>query len=291
MNSPSGDPSPIPFFTTTRFESFDTRTNKYILLPPMPVAYNHANAAVVNNKIYVLGGLFDNTTAWDAAGQSFVYDVKKKRWSSLPSVPKGQERGSAAVAVYGDKIFLAGGMTSLRLDGGDHVTVSTTSVFDTKTNRWTTLPSLSQPRDHAGGVPIGHIFYVLGGRAGGIANPASEMWTMDMRFPHKGWRRGKDMITGRAGMAVAAVADGKSGGRIYAMGGEGNEEEGTDGVFDDVEVYNVGTGRWKREGVMKVPRHGLGAVVVDGKIYVPGGGIREAGAPTGVMDVYVPGKK
>jgi hypothetical protein len=39
---------------------------------------------------------------------------------------------------------------------------------------------------------------------------------------------------------------------------------------------------------MATPRHGIGAAVIDGRVYVPGGGTRPGLAPTAATEVYTP---
>jgi N-acetylneuraminic acid mutarotase len=75
---------------------------------------------------------------------------------------------------------------------------------------------------------------------------------------------------------------------VYTFGGEGNPVEGSDGVFDQVEVYDTRKDSWERLGKMKVPRHGTSAVAVKGGVYIPGGGIKLGGAPVDTFDVFYP---
>jgi N-acetylneuraminic acid mutarotase len=91
------------------------------------------------------------------------------------------------------------------------------------------------------------------------------------------------MPTPRGGVASAVV-----GWKVFAFGGEGNPEEGSNGVFDQVEVYDTCGERWEKLGPMGVPRHGTSAVGVAGAVYIPGGGVALGGAPTDVFDVYYP---
>jgi Kelch motif protein len=50
--------------------------------------------------------------------------------------------------------------------------------------------------------------------------------------------------------------------------------------FPHVEAVDVGTSTWRRLRDMPTPRHGMGAVAVNGAIYVIGGGeVAGFGAP------------
>ena len=165
----------------------------------MPKPLNHLNAAVVGGKIYVLGGLAEESSqgrAWRAVADSWVYDPAKDMWVSLPDVPAGQLRGSAGVGVYNGKIYLAGGMSDLELYG-THVqrSVAVVSIFDTKTQKWLDVPEAAKNmpggRDHAGAAIVGDKMYVLGGRENGQENLKDTVFVLDLCDLKAGWKTSK----------------------------------------------------------------------------------------------------
>ncbi|WP_437659142.1 kelch repeat-containing protein [Sorangium sp. So ce1182] len=87
---------------------------------------------------------------------------------------------------------------------------------------------------------------------------------------------------------VAAAAEGAEGGKIYVIGGEGNPAPGAQGVFDDNEVYDTATDTWEVLAPMRTPRHGTGAVAVDGTVYVPGGGTQQGFELTDASEAFSP---
>ncbi|KAI5803549.1 kelch repeat-containing protein-like protein [Peziza echinospora] len=275
--------TPIPVSTVSLVEVFNTKTHQWSVAPSIPVPLNHANAAVVNGKIYILGGLAAGSLEWPKSNHSSTYDPKSQKWTLLSPVPEQFTRGSAAMAVWGNKILMAGGMTSLGLATGIQLSVSTVNAYDIITKKWESLPPLPAPRDHVGGAVIDNTFYVFGGRDGGPEHVRGNTWALDLLRPHKGWTERAAMLTPRGGIMYTSIGD-----DIYAIGGEGNPEEGSEGVFDQNEVYNVRRNSWKALERMSVRRHGSGAVAVKGVVYIPGGGVKMGGAPVDVMDMYVP---
>lgn len=266
--------------TTNRVEVYDTQRVRWATAAPMPVAINHPNAAAVGGRIYVLGGL-SGGASWQAIRDSFVYDPRTDRWSPLPPMPAGTERGSAAVGVHGTKIYLAGGMRTLMpAPGGLQDTVDTVASYDVVTGHWAALPSLPQARDHVGGAVVRGTFYVLGGRDRGQVNVRDTTYALDLRT--RRWTERAPMPTARGGIAAAAV-----GGTIYTFGGEGNPAEGSHGVFADTEAYDTVRDRWQQLAPMPVPRHGTAAAAVGRTIFIPGGGTAGGGAPVDVNDAYV----
>jgi len=66
---------------------------------------------------------------------------------------------------------------------------------------------------------------------------------------------------------AAATLDG----RVYLFGGE---DLGSSATFDETERFDPATGRWETVAPMPTSRHGLGAAVLGGSIWVVGGGPR-----------------
>lgn len=268
--------------TTDNVLLYDIPGDTWRQVAPLPVALNHPNVVVSGENIYVLGGL-GGERGWPPVRNTFQYDADVDQWEELQSIPEGSERGSAITVVHGDRIFLAGG-----IPGGSGESVDDVSIFDLESGEWLEVPEearhIPAPRDHGGGAVIDGKFYVVGGRDAGLHNVRDTVFILDLEDLEGGWRTSEAaMPTARGGLSVAAI-----GTMIYAFGGEGNPEEGTDGVFDDVEVYDTETDAWEVLEPMQLPRHGTSAAAVDGRIYIPGGGIVEGVGATDVFDVFSP---
>ncbi|KAJ4330133.1 hypothetical protein N0V95_010100, partial [Ascochyta clinopodiicola] len=159
---PTYDNSTMDTVTTPLVEIYSIQNNTWAASAPLPRAMNHLNAAVVNGKIYVLGGLADmgeTKPAWRAVPDSYVYTPSTNTWSDIPGLHVGELRGSAAMGVYKHLIILAGGLSDLeRYPEGRHNTVTVVSVFDTVRRKWLHVPDeakyLPQGRDHAGAAVV-----------------------------------------------------------------------------------------------------------------------------------------
>ncbi|KAJ4338371.1 hypothetical protein N0V95_008069 [Ascochyta clinopodiicola] len=286
---PTFDNSTIPVITTSLTQFYSVPNNTWTDAPSFPKPMNHINAAVVKGEIYILGGLADpgeTPPAWRSASDSFVYSPHTHKWSGVPGLPTGEARGSAAVGVYEDKIILAGGMTDLELfENGTQTSVAVVSIFDTALKRWLDLPPeakyLPEARDHAGAAVVDGKMYVLGGRTQGQENVKDTVFVLDLCDLKSGWKVSKaKMPTPRGGVAAGTV-----GKKVYVFGGEGDKSTKT-GVFDQVEVYDTVKDRWESVGKMRIPRHGTYAVGVGKRVYVPGGGVMQSGAPVAEFDVF-----
>jgi len=91
------------------------------------------------------------------------------------------------------------------------------------------------------------------------------------------WRQAPPLPVGRAGLAGVV-----HGGRIYAIAGESKG-----GVTGQVARFDPLTGNWTALQDKPTPVRDVGAGVLGGRIYVPGGCLGD-GSPTDVLEVYDP---
>jgi len=261
-------------------EYYATQEHKWHVAAPLPQAVNHANAAAVDGKVYVLGSLSAGVN-WTALPDTYVYTPNNDSWTALAPMPEGTARGASAIGVYNDAVYLAGGKLFLEIvppyqqPGLDLV-----SSYNTTSNTWNTaLPSLPQARQHVSGTVVGSTFYVIGGREFDITSFHNTTYALDLNNPTE-WREMAQMPTARGSLACAAL-----GTIIYCFGGEGDASN-VNAIFAQVEAYDTVTDTWSSLPPMEVPRHGTGAVALDGRIWIPGGGVKTAMAPAGIFDSF-----
>lgn len=259
---------------STLVERFDSAANKWSSVPPLPRPLHHSNVAAVNGKLFVLGGMV-GVDGWPAVGSSFSYDPATQKWEQLESLP--DPRGAAAVGVWGNTVYLAGGS---KAKGNPTPKLS---AFDTMVGKWTRMPhELAEGRDHVGGAVIGDTFYVVGGRINGQLRNTT--FALNLKQPDK-WASLASMPTGRAGMGVAAL-----GSKLYTFGGEGNRDTASRGVFNNTEVFDTETKKWVEEVPMRKPRHGVPATTIGASIYLVGGGTKQGmGDDVDIADSFSPG--
>ena len=239
---------------------YDTATDTWSAGPPLPARMHHANVAVVDGTILVLGALAGNTFVTTGEAWSWT-PATETGWRARPSMPAGFECGAAAVGVIDGVVVIAGG-----LGGG---AVSRVVSFDPATDTWATdLPAMPVERDHGCAGVIDGTLYVAAGRDASIR--ALEPTVLAYR-PGQGWTTRAPIPTPRGGVACGVI-----GGRLIVAGGEGNGAAGSAGVFAQVEAYDPAVDAWTALEPMPVPRHGMGAAVVGDRLYVPGGGDVEA---------------
>jgi N-acetylneuraminic acid mutarotase len=240
----------------------------------MPTARYIAGSAVVNGKIYVIGG------APVKCGISTVveeYDPATDTWTRRADMPTARQ-GVRAAAVDGI-IYAIGGWK------GDPFTclgaiLTTVEAYDPATDTWDRKASMRTARTSSAIAVVDGIIYIIGGSGENneaislveAYDPAIDMWT-----------RKADMPTARYLPAACVV-----GGRIYVFGG--NTKWGdVMGIVPTVEVYDPATDTWTQASDIPLPRSHHSASVVDGKMYIIGGNHgHHLGFMVSVVDVYDP---
>ena len=64
--------------------------------------------------------------------------------------------------------------------------------------------------------------------------------------------------------------------------------EDPDGTFDENEAYEPANDSWLNAEAMPTARHGLGAAVIDGIIYVVAGGVSPGSTDSGANEAFTP---
>src|ERR1700732_2899803 len=86
---------------------YDPATDTWTGLAPSPSSRAYFAAAVVGQKIYLIGGCFSSDCRLGVTKLVENYEIAANSWSAGPSMPT--PRWGSAVGVIGGKIYVAGG--------------------------------------------------------------------------------------------------------------------------------------------------------------------------------------
>jgi len=247
-------------------EAYDPGSDRWTQRASLPAPLHHVNVATVGGKLYVVGGL--SGSSFGASGTTLVYDPAADSWTPLTSMPSGTERGASGVAAVDGKIVVAGGLRG--------ASVTDASIFDPQTNAWTPLQPLAVARDHLAAATVGGRVHAVAGRERGVLKAALEV----LDTATGTWSRRRDIPTARGGIAAAELS-----GRLVVLGGEGNGADPA-GVFHQTESYAPDQDQWRADNPMHTARHGIGAAVVGGRLYVPGGATHEGFGAVAVNESF-----
>jgi uncharacterized protein (TIGR03437 family) len=159
--------------TTVRL--YDPNTNTWTDLPPMSTARFGHEAALIEGKLYVVGGI--GPSGGLQSGE--VYDFTTRQWSAI--APLNRPRLFASNFVGKDP---AGNPLWFVVGGQDPATSALlgAEVYDLRNNRWIALDNsfnLPTLRSIMGGATLGEFFYAVGGATPTTSNRATERTRID----------------------------------------------------------------------------------------------------------------
>ncbi len=296
--------------------------DSWATLKPMPTARAGLGVAVVNGKIYAIGGDRDGTVGW--TGINEMYDPATDTWTTKTPMPSARE--DFGIAVVQKKIYIIGGMGYV---GGYPNIVGATEVYDTVTDTWETRTSIPTPRESlVANVVNGKIYVMAGDAYGGppgwmvlvnkteIYDPTTDTWATGALMPNfEGY--------GTAPNTASAVIDNKiyvvvyqtlhiydpetdswsNGSSLFAPAVAGPIACATTGVFapkrihvldaNTHQIYDPETGTWSNNLQMPTPRRYLGGTVINDRMYVIGGYVKSGELEweeeaTDINEVYTP---
>jgi hypothetical protein len=158
--------------TLNLFARYDPSSGDWESLPGIPNARDHFQAAIVGDRIYLMGGRRtqqSNTSQASHVGPVDVYDISQGEWlmgHGMDPIPT--RRSGAMTAVVGRYIFVIGGEGGTGHDddnGPDRDDAhNVVEVLDTVTGGWdTSLPPISPPRHGTGATVCGNDIYIASG--------------------------------------------------------------------------------------------------------------------------------
>ncbi|MCI0394741.1 MAG: galactose oxidase [Chloroflexi bacterium] len=239
---------------TAAFEVYDPVADAWQKLAPLPRPLHHFGLAATGQRIYVAGGYQGNNLD-TPSGDAWVYDPAQDIWTAIAAMPG--RRAAHTLVALNEQLYVVGGV-------GDEV--ETIWVYDPAGGHWQQAPGqLPTPREHLAAAVSGDRIVVIGGRWSG------NLATVDSYDPASGsWASHPDMPTARGGLTAATLD-----GRIHVTGGE-NFSRRPNCTFAQHEVFDPTTNTWQATAPLPTSRHGLASAVVDGRLYVVGGGTKPA---------------
>ena len=267
-----------------------TAENSWVSKAQMPTARGYLGVAVVNEKIYAIGGsgpigineeydpATDNWTkkapmpnpeqsfaiavyegkiyciggiSPDSTGVNKVYDPSTNSWETKASMPTGRY-GLQANVVNG-KIYCMGGVKLLGYNQGVEQ-INVTEVYDPSSDTWTTKSSMPNPAGYVSAV-VDNKIYIIGPGLTKIYDSDTDKWSTASAPPAN--------ITARGANGVAAAAAATTGTmapkRIYVYDGS------------SLQVYCPQNDSWTFGSAPPTSRQYLGIAVVNDMLYFIGG--------------------
>ena len=221
-------------------ERYDPITNTWETLNSMSVARAGLASAVLNGKLYVIGG--------EGLSSVEFFDPLDGKWTAGVDLSSVVYNGTAIT--INNKIYLVGGVNS------SNQNISQVISFDPSASQWTSKANMPTARHGMKLVWFENRAWAIGGNNGIPANkvesydPATDTWQTET------------LLTAAMQWSVAWVANE----RIYVGGGF----SGTS-YLNSTEVYDPVTKNWLATGNFPEIKYAADAVVLNEKAYVIAG--------------------
>ena len=288
--------SETPVVSDTQGNSLRFSTAQWTQKADMPTVRSDFSTCVVDGKIFVIGGSL--RLKMDEYGEQSIstvemYDPKTDTWEGKANMPT--VRSNVSVSVVDGRIYAIGGSKLKKYQvprgfGIESEELPTVEMYDPATDTWTQKTDMPTPRKTKTCVVDGKI-YAVGGWS--TATEQSKLETVEVYDPATDtWAKAQSMNHARCSAAISVVN-----GEIYAIGGIGwppnRDPSGqylSSRYLSNVEVFNPQTNQWQERTEMSVPKAAHSTSVIDGKIYVMGGYLKEGrkSKTLSVIEVYDP---
>ena len=203
--------------------------DSWATMEPMPTARGGVGVAVVDDKIYAIGGIQRDINE--------EYDSATNTWITKKSMPTA--RGDFAIAVFQDKIYTIGGLTRSGQWTAELTDVN--ELYDPATDSWTTKTSMPIPKAGLSADVVDGKIYLIGGFTQPanstikttsnetlVYDPITDSWTTKTPIP-----------TATVDYATAVVDD-----KIYVI--SGTSRAYSDNLIDLTQIYDPKTDTWSQ---------------------------------------------
>ena len=304
--------------------SDEIRENSWTTLASMPTARGGLDAAVVDGKIYAIGG--------GVSDKNEEYDPTTNTWTTKASIPTS--RSNLATVTIQNKIYAIGGIANEY----PWMPIAKNEVYDPYTNTWATKAEMPTARTQMCANNVNDQIYVMGGfelvgpndvepsNKTEAYDPITDTWTVKAEMPYpavyhssvvvgtkiyvltapfqidrdhvvnapiqiydtktNSWSLGSFPPTVQSSADAVTILNEQGRELIYIFGGGRYDIYPT----DLVQIYDPENDVWGVASPMPTPRYGLAVVVVNNQVYALGG-VTSGGAYGAILSTnerYIP---
>ncbi|MFN2127821.1 MAG: Kelch repeat-containing protein, partial [Anaerolineales bacterium] len=172
-------------YTVITIEEYDPATNTWTCInTKMPRARRIHASALVNGKIYIIGGSDEQFVCFPEVD---VFDPTTNEWTSAAAMPT--PRMCLEAVALDNKIYVIGGNEGLLYGERGETTVE---MYDPETDTWTTMADMNIGRRFFAACALNGKIYVFGGAegycgplvaSGEVYDPETDSWRFTYPYP------------------------------------------------------------------------------------------------------------
>ena len=198
----------------------------------MPTARSDLGVAVVDGRIYAIGGLSGDVSV----SNNEQYDPVSNSWTA--EMPMPTARSGFAIATYNGRIYVIGGTVGNGFVGNNE-------VYDPSTNTWETKASMPTPRSDLSASVVNDKIYLIGGKKYSNLNPYFNQTNINEVYDpaNDSWSTKTSVPIAIYGYESATIE-----GKIYIVGGSqtSKSQEQNEVSIDANQVYDPQTDNWTK---------------------------------------------
>jgi hypothetical protein len=232
---------------------------------PAPTDFEGGAATADGTFAYTAGGY--SFSANQTLNQFLRYNPATDAWATLSPMPQAAMMASAVYAPNVNKIFVFGGE-----DATAGTNYNITRIYDVTAGTWTTGANMPAVRSFMAAGYFNTKIYLVGGyTTDQVTSAQAQVWEYDpVANTFSTTRLDMPQPLGGAGSAVVN-------GHLYVIGGR----DGTTITRNQVYDYNITANTWATRTAMPVGDNVPGTALVNGTIWIFGGGSPFSGANGG----------
>ena len=287
----------------------DVSEDSWVSLEPLPTIRRDLGVAVVNGKIYAIGGRTDGARL----STNEEYDPVTGTWTTKTPMPT--PRSDFGIAVVENKIYCIGGITDFDWSGhGKGILTTVNEVYDPSTDTWENKTSMPTERQRPLANAVNGKIYLMGGfqyrdlppprttiqlGVNEVYDPETDSWTTKTPLPSTPYGPASTRLNNKIYLIsgfqsnLTQIYDAES--DTWSLGADIPTAVGLAGAgattgerapkriyviggypsYDEEplnQIYDPQTDTWDSGEQMPTARHSLGIAVVNDKVYAIGGG-------------------
>ncbi|XP_054153324.1 kelch-like protein 18 [Oppia nitens] len=205
--------------STNWVETYDTRNNLWAVVSPLNIKRYGLGAAVINNTIYVCGGLNTNELSIKSC-EYFTRETNEWMFTN----PMLTARDFHELVAHEGCLYAIGGNSN-----NNNQSVNTVEKYEHSSQTWEQVANMTSARSSFGAISFMGKIYVCGGRTSNTGQTVSNICEVYDSHTNK-WTQISSMKESRFDLQLVTYND-----KLYAVGGD---------KTNTIEIYDYMSDRW-----------------------------------------------
>lgn len=265
---------------------YDPSSQTWEVKAKSPIEINHFQGVVYKDAIYLMGAMTGKYPTELALENIWIYYPHQDKWEKGPAIPKDRQRGSSGAVLYGNKIYMVGGIEYGHTSGTNNYF----DTYDLVTGKWEILTKAPHIRDHFSAIIANDKLYCIGGRNTSVHYEGQFSAFFGATIPEvdvydlktNKWTTLENELP----VPTAAGSMVQVGNNLLYIGGESYQKL----AHNNTQCLNLDTHEWTQLSPLNVGRHGTGGIVYKGNVYVAGGSPNRGGGNMNTIEMFSPVK-